>query len=185
MVELKYVDNLIFPGGAGSGVQFHAYRANSIFDPDAAVGGHQPMYMDQLALFYTTYSVLSSTITCKFTNSSFQPWVALLRVQDNTSQPTPPISAYMEQPNIYSRTVSMGQAVTMRRRWTCKGLDRSDNQGLLGGTITGTNPDIGQYFGIACCYQDPTSNFATGNPQVEVTIRYRVMLTDRIDVAQS
>lgn len=185
MVELKYVENIIFPGGAGSATQFHAFRANSIYDPDAGVGGHQPMYMDQLALFYTTYSVLSSTFTCKLTNSSFQPWVAMIRVQDNTAAPIPPISTYLEQPNIYSRTVNQGQSVTMSRRWTCKGLARSDNTGLLGGTITGTNPDIVQYFTIACCYQDPASNFATGNPQVEVTLRYRVMLTDRIDLAQS
>ncbi len=39
------------------------YRANSIFDPAVAVGGHQPRGFDQFMALYTEWVVLSSTIS--------------------------------------------------------------------------------------------------------------------------
>ena len=46
------------------------FRANSIYDPDAAVGGHQPLGADQWAPFYNSYVVLGSKITWQVTSGA-------------------------------------------------------------------------------------------------------------------
>ncbi len=46
----------------------HAFRCNSIFDPDATGVGHQPYGHDQYQAIYKNYRVLSST--CTVTNAS-------------------------------------------------------------------------------------------------------------------
>lgn len=43
-----------------------AFRANDLFDPSRAAGGHQPMGYDQIMPFYDHFTVLGSRITCKF-----------------------------------------------------------------------------------------------------------------------
>lgn len=59
---MKYVTALtVTPITSGSTINFQ-YRAASIFDPDAQVGGHQPFGHDQMDLFYKTYRVNKSMI---------------------------------------------------------------------------------------------------------------------------
>jgi hypothetical protein len=37
------------------------YRANGMFDPQVAVGGHQPLYFDQLSQLYARFKVISAS----------------------------------------------------------------------------------------------------------------------------
>lgn len=46
----------------GSGEQVIAYRANGMFDPEVALGGHQPLYFDQLSAIYNHWHVVASKI---------------------------------------------------------------------------------------------------------------------------
>jgi hypothetical protein len=46
------------------------FRLNSIFDPDAAVGGHQPYGYDQLAALYNRYRVLKTRWKVTFGNQA-------------------------------------------------------------------------------------------------------------------
>lgn len=186
-MELKYVETIILPGGAPSGnVQSCAWRTNSPYDPNLALGGgHQPMYFDQLGTFYGFYSVLSSRISVKFQNTSFGPYLAVLRVQDNQTAPTSTFDTYLEQPGNTCRIVTNANAVTLTRRWSCKGMDRSDNTGNIGNTGSGSNPGISPIFAVAVCMQDPSGVFAASNPQITATIHYKMLLTQRLDVSSS
>lgn len=57
-LKLPYaVEYLVTLGGIGAPEQI-AFRANSLFDPEAAVGGIQPFGYDQYAAFYQRYTVL-------------------------------------------------------------------------------------------------------------------------------
>lgn len=62
-VKLKYVDTgtLTIPLGLGAAV-YAIWRGNSIYDPYAGVGGHQPYGTDQWAQFYKRYRVYGSRI---------------------------------------------------------------------------------------------------------------------------
>ncbi len=46
------------------------YRLNSIFDPDASVGGHQPYGYDQMAALYNRYRVLKARWHIEFGTST-------------------------------------------------------------------------------------------------------------------
>lgn len=51
-----------------------SFRANGVFDPEVAIGGHQPRGFDQFMTLYTEFIVLSSTITAKsWTRSGNEP----------------------------------------------------------------------------------------------------------------
>ncbi len=61
-VALRYVCEFSLDASATvPGVK--VFRANSIFDPEFVIGGHQPMFRDNYAALYSTYRVNHSTIT--------------------------------------------------------------------------------------------------------------------------
>lgn len=64
-VFMRYCATASLATGAGGSVDTETFRANSIFDPDWAVGGHQPMGHDQWSTFYNQYYVKSAKITVK------------------------------------------------------------------------------------------------------------------------
>lgn len=78
VAKLRYVTRgTLNPPAAGNA--FHFFRANSVFDPDYSIGGHQPMGFDQYAALYNEYTVLGSRIkyTILPTGSPYQMSLAL------------------------------------------------------------------------------------------------------------
>lgn len=57
-ITLRYTETFNFTLATATGTQ-SLFRLNSIFDPNSAVGGHQPYGYDQLAALYNRYRVLS------------------------------------------------------------------------------------------------------------------------------
>lgn len=68
MVKLRYVGNSSINPTAANIAGF-SIRANSCYDPDPAVGGHQPLGFDQWSQFYNHYVVVGAKITAYFTYS--------------------------------------------------------------------------------------------------------------------
>lgn len=67
---LRYVEDLggsLNPGG-GSYAQLF-WKCNGLFDPNDALGGHQPYGFDQYAALYNHYRVWKSVCTVEFFNS--------------------------------------------------------------------------------------------------------------------
>jgi len=60
----KYCETVLLTMTNGS-INGLLYRANGMFDPRVATGGHQPMYFDNLSAIYDHYTVVKSK--CKFT----------------------------------------------------------------------------------------------------------------------
>lgn len=71
MVKLKYCETGFFTGGAGgfAGPE-QIWKLGSIFDPNFALGGHQPYGHDQLAALYRNYQVVGVEIQLDFINMS-------------------------------------------------------------------------------------------------------------------
>lgn len=44
-------------------------RCNGMYDPDASLGGHQPLYFDQMSALYDHFCVIGSKITYYFSHS--------------------------------------------------------------------------------------------------------------------
>lgn len=84
---LKYVQNVSLNSVAGAmGTQI--FRATGPYDPDYAVGGHQPMYWDQMAALYNHYIVHKSKIYvqfCPYDQVASSSSVVFLRGDDSAS----------------------------------------------------------------------------------------------------
>ncbi len=63
--KLRYATSVTFNPGAGA-TQNIFILANGLFDPEVAVGGHQPLGFDQYMAFYDHFKVESSHITAYF-----------------------------------------------------------------------------------------------------------------------
>lgn len=67
------------------------YRANGMFDPSAALGGHQPMLFDQMSALYNHFTVIESRITVVVAaavvnaTSNNGTAIVVLSVDDNAS----------------------------------------------------------------------------------------------------
>jgi len=69
VVKLKYVteQNISVSTGLSKSV---SYIANGMFDPEAALGGHQPKMFDQWMAVYSHYNVVASKISVRLAISS-------------------------------------------------------------------------------------------------------------------
>lgn len=91
---LRYVDyfTLSSPaGGVMDATSTKVIRMNNVFDPDAATGGHQPMYSDTYAGIYDQYRVLGSRLKATFmprqpTAAAQSPYIIGINGSDNTAQ---------------------------------------------------------------------------------------------------
>lgn len=63
--KLRYCENVALTSATGA-LNSTIFRLNSLFDPQNAVGGHQPMYFDQLAAVFARYVVLGAKIKVTF-----------------------------------------------------------------------------------------------------------------------
>lgn len=100
-VKLRYVDSIQMDAGVGT-VASHAFVANSCFDPDKVLGGHQPLGFDQWSAFYNHYVVVGSRIKATFTSQSSSPvtdgfYLHGISLQDDTTFTANPLHL-MEQP---------------------------------------------------------------------------------------
>jgi len=65
---MRYVTNVSINSATGN-VASHAFRANSIYDPDSTGVGHQPSFYDQCAAIWNHYRVVRSHIKASFVNN--------------------------------------------------------------------------------------------------------------------
>jgi hypothetical protein len=82
--KVRYHENSAAISTLG-GVIGNIYRWNSIFDPDASFGGHQPLYRDIYATIYDHYSVISARAVVKFINTSAAPFIVGCVTEDDTT----------------------------------------------------------------------------------------------------
>lgn len=92
IIKLRYVQHITIPGDDIQGsMKAYQFRANSLFDPDYNIGGHQPMGFDQMAAKYNHYQVLGARIKVKNVpmggNSSdgYNPSWVTLKINDTAT----------------------------------------------------------------------------------------------------
>lgn len=85
MVKLPY---LALTGGDTVGFFDYQYRHNGCFDPEVAIGGHQPLAFDQWMSLYENFVVTGCKIRCDIAPHSAQdttPFYTLLSANNNTT----------------------------------------------------------------------------------------------------
>lgn len=89
-VRLKYVHDGTYSWSSAFNVQYLTYQS-SLYDPETAVGGHQPLWRDQLATMYTNYRVYGIAWRISFMNpqgaSTTPPYrIAIRMTKDSTTE---------------------------------------------------------------------------------------------------
>lgn len=159
------------------------FRTNSLYDPDNATGGHQPMYFDQLGALYDRYSVLSSKIVVSFqaTPGATVPCLVWIRPLDVPSTQVADPDTIREQYGVRTKLLTTQWPNTkLSMGWNCKSImSVSDNTASWS-----QNPTEQRYweFGIMSTDGSPLT---LGDYQMNIVITYKAMLSARKDVVQS
>lgn len=190
-VKLRYVDQFNLDGPLGIN-STKVFRANSIFDPDFSVGGHQPLGHDQWAVFYDHYCVIGAKITAKFVSTgniaTTDACMVGILLKDNSNTIAAP-TTIMEQTNSGYAVLTnsnASQTRTIRKGYSARKFfnlkDVKDNRALVGAAV-GSNPSEDAYFHV---YQTPLSTADDARPiRVIVTIEYIVNLSERKSLVAS
>lgn len=202
-VRLTYSDcvNVTFSGSGGSASRY--FSLNSIYDPDASGGGHQPLMRDLWASQYDYYAVLSTTYHIEAYNCAYDSigWttvgtnnqkvsgcIATLIPTTHTSDITNAASGLpfpaVEQKHAQSQAIWPEMAVVWDGTLTPGDfiVDAKDSDNDNTWTAVGSNPAVPRYLGIA--FNSCNSGAFTGatetpftNIQLWYTLHYDVQFT--------
>lgn len=173
----KYVEAFTLPAGSSAGVlNSYSFNANDIYDPNASGTGHQPMYHDQMALFYQYYTVIASFIKVTFDQQNVsQNNYGIILSQDSSLNVDPTV--ILEQyggtkPLISSQRNS---PLSLRKSFDAKRIFKSTFKSLMGDdaqrvTVGGSpGTKIKYFFTVWAGPMDPTVTMASHKCQVEIS----------------
>lgn len=195
VVKMRYVTNIeINPGIAQ--LASHQFRANSIFDPDVTLIGHQPLGYDQWSQFYQNYTVIGSKINAKFvydgTNSNSSQMLGIYLTADPNNTPSQGTDIAEQGLGRYKLAPAVNYASfrggppQLTNFYSPKKMfnltDLKDNQDKIGGEF-GTNPTEVAYYVVWAQAMDGSVDLAA--TRILVTIDYTVLMSEPKPLAQS
>lgn len=104
---IRYADNAQTIQAAAGNVSVVVFSANDCFDPEVALGGHQPRGFDQYMALYDHFTVVGSRIklwVSTQTNNT-RPAIAGITIRDTASILSSP-NAYLESPNTVTKSLA-------------------------------------------------------------------------------
>lgn len=161
------------------------FRANGMFDPQVAAGGHQPLYFDQLSQLYARYKVISASCNIEFINRNAVDAIGVCIFP--TSDPTTITytSALEQQFDIPNVVVPVAQGGVKRltayeKSAKMLGAKLQDDQAW--GSVS-ADPVSLWYFNI--CVENMSSIPTATTGQFRVVIEYYAEWFDRFTVTAS
>lgn len=183
---LKYVTTFQFAlGTIASAPTSFQFRANSLYDPEVALGGHQPYGYDQLSAMYQKLVVISSSCNATFNMGSIATYTGQCGI--NVAEPGAPSTnrdTLMEsQYSVWKQWLSVNGPVTLKNNFDSaqyfdvKDLTESDD--IV--TAVTTNATRQAYFNVWACPDGTIANVIT----CTVEISYDVLFFEPAEVASS
>lgn len=178
ITKLRYCDLGSFTSTLGS-TSFQVFSANGIFDPDISGVGHQPMWRDNYANIYNSYTVIGSKVTFTVVqlSSTFvaAPWIITVNGDDNSTISTT-AATRMESNNAASVLLDprggLG-SVTLTSTFEplmAFGVATKDDGASL--TTVGTNPAEQWYYGFAGATLDSSTSTVYWKVEIEYTVKF-------------
>lgn len=192
-VKLRYVDSIQMDAGVGT-VDSHAFVANSCFDPDLVLGGHQPLAFDQWSVFYNHYVVVGSKIKATFSSQTSSPSTNGFFIHGITLQDDPTFTAnpfhLMEQPltKVTKQSVHTNaqRIKSVTRTFSAKKFfnvtNVTDNISRIGAPVT-ANPSEQAYFIVYTGNADPLADSQAVTVLIEM--EFIVIFSEPKEVPQS
>lgn len=175
---MRYFTTITLDPGLAGFPATHYFSANSLFDPDAGIGGHQPRGFDQIMALYDRYSVDECLIEV-YANGSNEAGghnnLITISAKDN---PVVPFSreGLMEY-QAMTETMITEKFDTAKLTYSMKlnqflGLDANDE--TLKGSAS-SNPASQAYFEVGVL---PISEENVGSVQIAVRLTYKCTLSE-------
>lgn len=196
-VKLKYSYSRDFTVGSGTAPNFVAFRANSIFDPEAGIGGGVPTGFSQWSNFYTAYTVVKSSCKMRMldqntdstTTGTFNGLMGITIRDTSTPVPTPTQEALItDADSNYRANSSYTPDDRVNLYWNASKyfgikdiLDNSELSGLTG-SLAGSNPARQAYY-ICWGNQRTTGGAPAQLCTMEVLLEYDVIFRQPADIA--
>lgn len=182
---LRYVDDFALNALNGQAVHVF-YNANNVYDPQNAIGGHQPMGWDQLNVFYESAYVYGSKITCTFSMANpgstlGQAICGIRNTEDTTAIGSVPQMRENTQ-NLW-RLLDADSPVTISKTFNYKRQLRKPYINDENRCAIGTGPTINSVYDIWVGALNATLDPDAVN--INMTIEYYVTFTERNALAQS
>lgn len=162
------------------------YRGNSAFDPNFAVGGHQPLYYDQLAAIYNRYRVTGCKIKLTMSTPSVNPIAVVMYPTDEANINIADISSACERTWASEGTVNWAQNLTWKRYFDSAKVCGVSKQEYMGSDkycpANTADPDEPWYIKILAQTTDQTT---PSDLRVTACLTYYVTWSEPLLVAQS
>lgn len=159
------------------------FNCNDIFDPEVAVGGHQPRGHDEWATHYNNTKVLSSTCTATYYNGEIGNIGAIAVNKSGFVLETPNMNNIKEGIDYRGRDLQVGNLPTkISSNWNVKqypqGTPSSSKQAFFG-----AQPATRPTYRVMLINAAPTTNPVLVTVHVKLT--YTVMMFNRKRIAES
>jgi hypothetical protein len=184
---LKYVTTYNQALGAVSGAATSAqFRANSLFDPDVALGGHQPYGYDQLAAMYQKYVVVSSSCVVTLNIGSLATYSGEfgVNVADTTAPSTNRDTLMESQMSSWKNFISTNGPLSVKLNFDASKYfdvkDLHDSDDLI--AAVSANPTRQAYFNV---WAAPDSGLIANTVYITVAISYDVLFFEPAEVTGS
>jgi len=189
--KLKYVKHVNGAGSGANAIVTYEFRANGMFDPEVALGGHQPYGFDQLMAQYEHFCVVKATINLELLDvSSGTSQIFMLACYNETGAPGTAFAAggangLREMPLVSKTLTPVPGGVRGNERSASLTVDLAKMFGKSPWNIIadvnyqGTDSaDPGQdiYFGVV--YYSPTAAAIGASNMFKVEITYYAVFTE-------
>lgn len=187
--RLRYSDiyKTITPTTATAGTL--QYSCNGLYDVDPAVGGHQPMYFDEMMAAYDHYTVLGSKITFQVFPQAGEDPIAYMAYIDDVTSPSTDIMEAAENHGSRFKTTSdlaLGSGgpskIVVSKTWSLRKQTNNNPTDKWTGNAS-ANPNEEQFYTLMA--QSLNASAAPSPLRVCVQISYLVKFTERREVNQS
>lgn len=167
----KYEETLALtiPFSVGMVKQFMS--CNGMYDPNVSLGGHQPLYFDQMAALYDHYLVIGSKITVTFPPPADANMNVGIYIDDDAGNSLTSSDTVTEQTQAVRALLTPNATTSFQltKSWSAKkyfGGSILANTELQG--TSGANPTEQSYYMIFCQSQTSPTAAYTYNPIVSI-----------------
>lgn len=184
----KYCENVTLTSSIGA-YNTYVFSTNSLYDPNLTGVGHQPLYFDQIGLFYNRSCVTDAKITVKFTTdtTNSNPLVVVLFIDDDATTTVANIQTLAENSTANSAQLKVikggSEAQQLSKSWSLKQAFGPTN--ISDAQYSGTSssgPADQQYFIIG---MQPMTGSTTSAVLLQVQIEYTAIWWDMKEVSGS
>lgn len=186
----KYNEQIVLTTGGAGALNYTTWTCNGMYDPLTSVGGHQPMYFDQMAALYNHYTVIGSKIVVRVISTTAQtpnnvPLTVGCFINDDTTLTYTTFQTLMENSLGKHRIIGTTDKTqtTFGLKWSAKkvfGGSILGNDNLIG--TAGANPTEMQNYTF---WMDSSTPAVASSCILDVSIQYIAVWSELKEIAGS